>query len=199
MCRQYTTGTEAENIWFHEIMEEANRLLAGETCVMQRENGDVFPGDIAPVLLTIRSSDRYAGMRWGFDFDGKKVINARSETAHEKPAFRQSLLAMRCLVPVMGYYEWNSRKEKFLFADPNGDMLMLAGLYRFGANNFPEFTILTREAYGEYGKIHSRMPLIIRERDLWLHEPARSRSLLASGGDIKLDIISQSPQQLSMF
>ncbi|MBQ4088654.1 MAG: SOS response-associated peptidase [Clostridia bacterium] len=199
MCGRYTTGTEVENIRFREIMDEANRTMQGENEVILRENGDVYPGDVAPVMLTISSKSMFTGMRWGFDFDGKKVINARSETAHEKPAFRQSLAAMRCLVPVMGYYEWNARKEKFLFTDPNGDIFYLAGLYRFGADGFKEFSILTRDAYGEYGEIHDRMPLIIREKELWLRDASQSRRLLAGGGDIKLDIICQSSQQISMF
>ena len=139
MCGRYTTGTEVENIHFREIMDEANRTMQGENEVILRENGDVYPGDVAPVMLTISSKSMFTGMRWGFDFDGKKVINARSETAHEKPAFRQSLAAMRCLVPVMGYYEWNARKEKFLFTDPNGDIFYLAGLYRFGEMDLRSF------------------------------------------------------------
>lgn len=199
MCGRYTTGTEVENIRFREIMEEANRSMQGETEVIQRENGDVYPGDVAPVMMTISSKSVFTGMRWGFDYNGRKVINARSETAHEKPAFRQSLAAMRCLVPVTGYYEWNSRKEKFLFTDPNGDIFYLAGLYRFGADGFKEFSILTRDAYGDYGEIHDRMPLIIREKELWLRDATQSRRLLSGGDDIKLDIICQSSQQISMF
>ena len=199
MCGRYTTGTEEENVRFREIMDEANASMNGEETVVRRENGDVYPGDIAPVILTKSSITCFTGMRWGFDYDGKKVINARSETAHEKPAFRQSLAEMRCLVPVMGYYEWNSRKEKFLFTDPNGEIMYLAGLYRFGATGFPEFTIITRDAYGEYGKIHDRMPLIIRDNELWLRDALSSRRLLAGGDNIKLDVICQSSQQISMF
>jgi len=199
MCGRYTTGTEEENVYFREIMEEANRTLNGEAPVRIRDNGDVYPGDAAPVFVAERKSERVAGMIWGFNYDGKKVINARSETAHIKPAFRQSLASMRCLVPVMGYYEWNAQKERFLFTEPNGDILYLAGLFRFGIRGVPEFTVITRAAYGAYAEIHDRMPLIIREKELWLHDAEMSRKMLSGGGDIKLDIICQSPQQLFMF
>lgn len=199
MCGRYTTGTEEENIRFREIMEEANASMGGEASVSMRQDGDVYPGDIAPVMLTKSSKTYYTGMRWGFNYNGKKVINARSETAHEKPAFRQSFAAMRCLVPVMGYYEWNSRKEKFLFTDPDREIIYLAGLYRFDATGFPEFTIITREAYGEYGDIHDRMPLIIREKEIWLRDAVLSRRLLMGGNDIKLNVMCQSSQQISMF
>lgn len=199
MCGRYTTGTEVENIRFREIMEEANRSLGGEEQIKMRENGDFYPGDIAPVIVTKRSIQEATAMRWGFDVMGKKVINARSETAHEKPAFRQSLDSMRCLVPVTGYYEWNARKEKFLFRDRSGDIFYLAGLYRFGNDAKPEFTIITREAYGEYRDIHSRMPLIIRDHEIWLRDAAGARKMLAGGDNMKLDVICQSSQQISMF
>ena len=199
MCGRYTTGTEVENIRFKEIIDEANRSLKGENTVAQRESGDIYPGDIAPVMVTVSSENLYKGMRWGFDVNGKLVINARSETALDKPMFRQSALTMRCLVPVFGYYEWNNRKEKFLFTDPNGDIILLAGLYRYSSTGIGEFTIITRDAVGEGSKIHDRMPLIIRDRDMWLHDSARTRDILASAGNVRLDIICQSSQQLSMF
>ena len=199
MCGRYKIGAGGENTRYREIIEQANRSMRGEMVITEHENGDIRPGDIAPVIVTISSNETCTGMNWGFDFDGKKVINARSETAHSRLAFSQSLLTMRCLVPVMGYYEWNSRNEKFYFTDPDGRILMLAGLYRIGRDGMREFTILTREAYGEYAEIHNRMPLIMRECDLWLNDASQSRRLLATGDDVKLDVICQSPQQISMF
>ena len=199
MCGRYTMGTEEENIRFKEIVEEANKSIKGNAAIAIRENGDVYPGDIAPVLATDSSKEYYRAMRWGFKTENRPVINARCETAAEKPMFRESMRSMRCLIPVMGYYEWNARKEKFLFMDPDGDLLMLAGLYRYSADGLPEFTIITREATGACGEIHGRMPLIIRDKDIWLREPLKAAALLRSGGSEKLDIICCSPQQLSMF
>lgn len=199
MCGRYTTGTEEENIRFKEIIDQVNEGLEVENAIKMRENGDVYPGDMAPVMLTDSSKNVYKGMRWGFEANGRLVINARSETASEKPMFARSVERMRCLVPVMGYYEWNARKEKFLFRDPNGEMLLLAGLYRYSSSGLREFTILTRDAYSAYGDIHDRMPLIIRDRDMWLNDNSCVKDLLNAGGDIKLDVTCQSPQQLSMF
>ena len=199
MCGRYSTGTEVENIRFREIINEANKSLSEEKAIVLRENGDVYPGDYAPVMVTDSGIVRYEGMRWGFEINGRLVINARSETAAEKPLFRQSAENMRCLVPAAGYYEWNARKEKFMFTDPNGELLMLAGLYRYSIEGITEFTILTRDAYGAYADIHGRMPLIIRDSEMWLNDRNATAKLLSSGAGVRLDISCLSPQQLSMF
>ena len=192
-------GTEEENIRFKEIIDEANLSLHGENEIAAHENGNVYPGDFAPVAVTIRSNVKFLGMRWGFENSGKTVINARSETAREKPLFSRCLIESRCLVPCMGYYEWNPRKERFLFSDPNGEIIYMAGLYRMTASGEKQYTILTREAFGRYAEVHQRMPLIIGDRDTWLNDPGAATKLLASGGDVRLDMRCQTPQQLSMF
>ena len=53
-------------------------------------------------------------MRWGFPgFEkGKLLINARAETALERPTFRESVQDRRCIIPARGFYEWNKSKEK---------------------------------------------------------------------------------------
>lgn len=55
--------------------------------------------------------------RWGFPgFQNKKLLfNARSETALEKPTFRDSLLHRRCVIPAAWFYEWDPKKQKFEF------------------------------------------------------------------------------------
>ncbi len=199
MCGRYSTGTEVENIRFREIINEANANIIGDKLIIPRSDGDIYPGDLAPVAYTKSSIVQYTAMNWGFKYNGRLIINARSETADIKPMFSHSLNYMRCLVPAAGYYEWNSRNEKFFFADPNGEMLNLAGLFRYNTAGLPEFTILTRDAFGTYADIHSRMPLIIYEHDAWLNDTSAAKKLLNSGSDIKLDVICQSSQQLSMF
>lgn len=199
MCGTYRISTEEDNIYYRRVIENASRQMFDKNKKRICESGDVYPGDTAPIIYTDSSIMTFDCMRWGFDLNGKKIINARSETVLERPLFRESARSMRCIVPAIGYYEWNSKKEKFFFTDPNGEELAIAGLYRYAADGAREFAIITCEAYDAYGDIHPRMPLIIRERELWLNSFAESRKLLAAGNNVKLNIQCQSPRQISMF
>jgi putative SOS response-associated peptidase YedK len=72
--------------------------------------------------------------KWGFPhWQGKRpIINARSESAAEKPMFRRALQASRCAVPATGFFEWRrvgkTAKEKYLFKREDGRLLYMAGL-----------------------------------------------------------------------
>jgi len=80
------------------------------------KTGEVFPTDVAAVMA---ANGDFAAMRWGFPrFDGKGVIiNARGETAAEKPMFRRPMLEGRCLIPASWYFEWEKRgREKIKYA-----------------------------------------------------------------------------------
>ncbi|MFI9327383.1 SOS response-associated peptidase [Kitasatospora sp. NPDC052868] len=131
-----------------------------------------------------------------------KMINARSDTVHEKPSYRQAFASRRCILPVDGYYEWQTvpgergkpRKKPFFVSRADGAPLALAGLYEFWRNRtvpagHPEawlvtFTIVTTEAEELLAPIHERMPLFLDPGsfDDWLDpaavEPEELRRLL---------------------
>lgn len=109
---------------------------------------------------------------WGFELrrpDGSAglLINARSETAAKKPAFRESFRHRRCLVPADGFYEWSAGRPKVphYLGRRDGGCLALAGLWepahRPGTAGLPRFTILTRDADAVTSPIHDRMPVIL--------------------------------------
>ncbi|ORE94658.1 hypothetical protein ATO13_11301 [Stappia sp. 22II-S9-Z10] len=114
-------------------------------------------------------------MRWAFMPSWVKdpakfplLINARAETAAEKPAFRNALRRRRVLLPATGYYEWkreDRRKVPFLFEA--GHPIALAGVYEtwHGPNGEEVDTvaILTAEATGTAADYHTRMPLTVAE------------------------------------
>jgi putative SOS response-associated peptidase YedK len=161
-------------------------------------SGEIFPTDIVPVEI---APAVYQPMRWGFTgfrngaaTAAKPIINARSETALDKPMFRESMLERRCIIPASGYYEWGSvrqiqaqeslftevttspsqpRKVKYQLTRP-GEPLFLAGCYRCEhGESLPRFVILTRPAAPGIADIHDRMPVIIPQ-------PAASDWLLAN-------------------
>jgi putative SOS response-associated peptidase YedK len=121
--------------------------------------------------------------RWAKDASvGAKMINARAETAREKPAFRDAFAKRRCVVPADGFYEWKGAKgarKPFWFHSPEGGLLYMAGLYELWKN--PEtnqqertFTILTTAANEVVREVHNRMPALLGSDDLdaWLGAPA---------------------------
>lgn len=111
---------------------------------------------------------------WAKDMSiGSRMINARAETAAEKPAFRSSLKRQRCLVPANGFYEWKtldpgakkSAKQPYFIRRRDGGVLAFAGLWdRWPSPEGEEigsFTILTTEPNEFMRKLHDRMPVII--------------------------------------
>ena len=88
------------------------------------------------------------------------MINARSETAAEKPLFRKPLLASRCVVPTTGFYEWNTAKEKFLFQYADSTVVYLAGLWEIFEGQ-RRYTILTTSPNQAVRAVHNRMPVLL--------------------------------------
>ena len=105
------------------------------------------------------------------------AINARVETVHEKPTFRDSFKVRRCLVPASGYYEWATelgeypRKQPIFVSPKEGKFLAFAGIYNFWRSPEEKRTrqsvaIITRDAVHDLAKVHNRMPLFL-PHDRW--------------------------------
>jgi putative SOS response-associated peptidase YedK len=120
---------------------------------------------------------------------GASMINARSETAHEKVSFRQPLASRRCLLPADGYYEWQragKTKQPFHIHGTRGEILWFAGLWesnsKLGADQQPlrSCTILTQAASETLAPIHDRMPVLVDPalHEVWLSEETDGRALL---------------------
>ena len=199
MCGRYTVGTGQNDSRVSKIIDEASASLPPGLRLTAREGGDVYPTDLTPAIVGSGGEPRTVAMRWGFKTESGLVINARAETALDRPLFRESAMERRCLLPALGFYEWNAHKERFLLRRSGGGILYLAGLYRAGKDGLPEYVILTREANEEARVVHARMPLIISSVGDWLFDRAAAQTILASGGDAHLEIERQSPEQLSMF
>ena len=107
----------------------------------------------------------------------RKPINARSETAADKPMFRKSFRSRRCLVPATGFYEWQKiqgGKQPYCIQMSDGKPFAFAGLWDEWTDPEGEvirsMTILTCEPNTLLGEIHNRMPVILSPEtyDAWL-------------------------------
>ena len=129
-------------------------------------------------------------VRWGLipswvkdPRDFTTLINARSETAAEKPSFRAAMRHRRCLVPCSGFYEWTGvrgSKQPHLVTRRSGGPMALAGLWEhwLGADGseLESMAILTTEANEDMQAIHQRMPVILSPEHFGLWLDCRSGS-----------------------
>jgi len=184
VCGRYSITTAPEAM--RQLFDFAN-----QPNLAPRYN--VAPTQTAPVLrLDPESGGRVlVQLRWGLvpswskDATGAaKMINARAETAHEKPAFHAAFRARRCLVPADGFYEWrleDGKKQPFRIGLKGGATFAFAGLWESWSPAGPKdpaaaletFTILTTEANAKLAPIHERMPVMLASEAhaAWL-EPA---------------------------
>jgi putative SOS response-associated peptidase YedK len=156
------------------------------------DNEAVFPPryNIAPsqpvaiVRNTERDGRELALVRWGLipswvkdPREFKTLINARGETAAEKPSFRAAMRHRRCLVPTDGFYEWTGRpgaKRPFLVRPRAGGPMAMAGIWEhwLGADGseIETMAILTVAANQTMAVVHDRMPAILAPEhfDAWL-------------------------------
>lgn len=149
-----------------------------------RPRYNIAPTQEAPIVAADKRGIRMGLFRWGLvpfwakDAGiGSRMINARSETLLEKPAFRQAVHARRCLVPADGFYEWGAGadgKVPYWIHSPGGVPIAFAGLWERwdGGEGDPlfTFTIVTTEASPAIAGIHGRMPVILEgdPRACWL-------------------------------
>ena len=115
---------------------------------------------------------------WSKDLSSAaRMINARSETAHTLPAFREAMKLRRCLVPADGFYEWQRRgsaKQPFCFEVGDGGLFAFAGLWERWRDPSGQWvkscSILTTTPNAVTSAIHDRMPVILDpdSYDLWL-------------------------------
>lgn len=171
-------------------MEEISQQfgLKESVCMVPRYN--ISPHQMLPVILP---EGKLQFMVWGFmpawaspDLF-KPLINARAETLADKPAFRDSLRAYRCIIPASGYYEWQKIqdiKQPFYIHAPDNHLLALAGIWSYrqeGGTSTHTVAIITTKALPSLYQIHDRMPLILtaEQSKRWLSERNSPKEILS--------------------
>jgi putative SOS response-associated peptidase YedK len=183
MCGRYTLSTPAGRL--------AEEFQLNEGSVDLTPSYNVAPTQQVAAVLEEEGERHLEMFRWGLIPSwaddpgiGARMINARSETAAEKPSFRSAFRRRRCLIAADGFYEWkreNGGKQPYYFHMQEGRPFAFAGLWESwkGDGEIRSCTILTTGANALVGEIHERMPVIVAPDayDVWL-DPASERDEL---------------------
>ena len=184
MCGRLTQVTSADELAEYFGTERAIDLVRE---VLGKPRYNVAPSQFLAAVRSDEGQRTWASFKWGlvpFWADdpsiGNRMINARSETAPSKPAYKQAFRKRRCLIPADGFYEWkkgDGKKKTPYYIRPEEDRPFgLAGLWEHwsakdGSTQIDSCTILTSKPNDVVGRLHNRMPVIIPSDafDVWLH------------------------------
>jgi len=146
---------------------------------------NICPAQDIPVIVQHKGLRNLEMYQWGLiPFWAKEpnpMINARAETAPEKPSFRQSFRKKRCLIPTSGFYEWGKEdglKQPYFIRLKDESPMAFAGLWDEWRSSEGELrrtcAILTISANSLMQSIHHRMPVILSPASgsMWLDPSA---------------------------
>ena len=183
MCCRYLFADPPRDARVKKIVALMERDYPG-----QYKTGEIFPGDAAAAVIGEAGRLRHVPAVFGFPGfreGGRLLINARAETAEQKPAFADAFRARRAVLPADGFYEWSraGAKTKYLFTLPGERTVYLCGLYTQAEGRY-RFVILTREANAFMAETHDRMPVIAAAYEVraYLTDLKAAREILSRPG-----------------
>ena len=189
MCGQFTIDTEDSDSIYRIVMDA--RQMYPDTYI---QTGVIRPSNTVPVIAAVNNKIAPMPMLWGFPkWTGKGlVINAKSETAAEKPMFRKSMETMRCVIPSTGFFEWthDEQKIKYRFRLPNESLLYMAGIYEV-VDGLPHFVVLTTVANASMQEVHDRMPVVLKPElaNGWIKDGTRVDLIINSAKTYALEAV----------
>lgn len=196
MCGRYSFAQLSE-----EVEKRFKIHVDGNTYVAKY---NVAPGQKQAVITNQNPGElsfHYWGLLppWARDLSvAYKMINARGETIHEKPAFRSAFKTKRCLIPADGFYEWkkqNREKIPHYIRLKTREMFAFAGLWESWkdaeGHERRTFSIITTQANEVMKDIHHRMPVILPSslEIEWLENsnPEDLKKMIASFDSAKME------------
>lgn len=177
MCGRYKQNTDGDAL--AALFRARRRTRRKEPC------GTARPGMPLPVIRENAEGRFMDDLVWGFvphwakDGKASRFINARAESAAEKPSFRDAYRMRRCLIPADGFIEWDARtspKTPYSITLSPQRPFVFAGLWDrwtdpASGQSTDSFAILTIAAAPALADIHDRMPVILTDGediDRWL-------------------------------
>ena len=178
MCGRYA---------FFSPAEAMRRAFAVEDVPPLEPRYNIAPTQLVPVVRQLEPGARsVALLHWGLvpawakdRAIGNRMINARSETLTERPAYRHAFRKRRCLVAADGWYEWQALaggKQPWFIRAREGGPLGFAGLWESWRDTesgepFESCTIVTMDAPAPLAQIHRRMPAVLSQQsyETWLN------------------------------
>jgi putative SOS response-associated peptidase YedK len=177
MCGRFVSSSPPDQVAAYFDVDEVS-----EQAVEHAPNFNTAPTTDVYVVYEDGSTRRLDTFHWGLvpgwaeDLSvGNRMINARSETAASKPAFRRAFARRRCIVPADGFYEWRAlegqkKKQPYFIHRPDGEPYAFAGLWEQWRGTVTgsedevtvrSVTILTGSANDRMAELHDRMPVIL--------------------------------------
>lgn len=222
MCGRFTVHDRLEE------MEAFFRLLSGIDLLVEQQHREhwqplfnIAPTHPVSIIRTLKEEEQGEGpqsddilslklaiVQWGLvplwakdPSIGAKMINARSETASQKPSFRGPMRYRRCLIPANGFYEWKSDrvngKQPYYISSKQERWLLFAGIWDHwtgpDGSEVETAAILTTSANETLKPLHERMPVLIPPSqvtqwlDMELH-PREVEHLLQSAPEDQLQM-----------
>jgi putative SOS response-associated peptidase YedK len=185
-------GREASFYTWREVVEFSRPLRFDTPSLDPQPNYNRAPSQKAWVIVAEHHQAYLRELSWGlvpaWAGAGKvsPSVNARVETAAEKPSFRAAWQHRRCLIPSSGYYEWQqfARKQPYFIRAAHTPILMYAGLWERNEKlGLTSYCILTQAAHGPIARVHDRMPVMLGAELLsdWLYGSSAQAARLVAG------------------
>ncbi|KIL48256.1 SOS response-associated peptidase [Jeotgalibacillus soli] len=156
---------------------------------------NITPSQDVMAIVEVNELRYPVSFKWGlipsFAQDAKigyKTFNARAETVHQKPSFRNAFQSKRCIIPATAFYEWHKKtpkiKQPYRIHPAEHSVFAFAGLWeswRNGDNLIRSCTIITTTPNDKMSAVHDRMPVILQPDDYtaWLSARSSKEALQA--------------------
>lgn len=192
-------------------LETVREILKTEFNVEEEHIHDYRPSyNIAPTsqlvsMIAKKGVLRAGTLKWGLtptwvsdSQSAKPMINARSETVHEKPTFKEAYFNRRCVIFATSFYEWDRHgdKQPYRFVHKDGKLLAFAGIWNsvtLDEKKVFNCAILTGKANEQMVRIHHRIPVILSKEGIctWL-DPSSSH-------EQRQELFDMSAYELKMY